>query len=224
MALLSGDVHQVALASALVGHRFTGADYPNRLLFAVAGQFRGGHHNRAAPVCNDAAVVAVQRGGYHRRTQHFVDGDRVAEQRLRVQAGMPAHGHGDLGQLLGSSPVQVHVTLSDHCVEADGCEAVEFFKAVWRRVQPGMALPADAAGAHRHPARASLGGVGDNGAVDAAGVDGVQRVGEVELERPAAHGGVVHHLGIHIQVIGQVQAATADRHGSAEQAVHVLLL
>ena len=73
------------------------------------------------------------------------------------------------------------------------------------------------------PPERAQGGVGDNSHVDAAGVNGVQGVGEVELERPSAHGGVVDVLRVHVQVIGEVQAAVAHGHGGGEKAVDVLL-
>ena len=133
------------------------------------------------------------------------------------------HGHGDLGQLLRRGAELVHVPLGDHGVEAHGGEAVQFLEAVGRRVEAGVAKPAHAAGAHRHAAGAGQGAVGDNGAVDSPGVNGVEGVGQVEFEGAAAHRRVVDVLGIHVQVVGQVQAAAAHRHGRGEQAVDVVL-
>ena len=45
----------------------------------------------------------------------------------------------------------------------------------------------------------------------------------MELEGAAADGGVVDVLGIHVQVVGQVHAAVANRHRSGKQPVDILL-
>ena len=132
-----------------------------------------------------------------------------------------AHGHGDFGQLLQRGAELVHMALGNHGVEAHGGQAVEFLEAVGRRVEARVSEAPDAAGADGYAAGAGQGSVGDDGDVDAPGVDGIQRVGQVELEGAAAHGGVVHVLGVHIQVVGQVQAAVAHRHGRGEQAVNI---
>ena len=86
-----------------------------------------------------------------------------------------------------------------------------------------MPVTAHAAGAYRHATGTGQAAVGDDRHVNAPGGDGGQGVGQVELEGTAAHGGVVHVLGVQIQVVGQVHAAVADTAGSGEQAVHVLL-
>ena len=132
-------------------------------------------------------------------------------------------GHRDFGQLLRGGTVQMHVPLGDHGVQAHGGQAVQLLEAVGRRVEARVAEPSDAAGAHRDAAGSGLGGVGDDGDVDAPGVDGVQGVGQVELEGAAAHGRVVDVLGVHVQVVGEIQPAVAHRHGGGEQAVDVVL-
>ena len=134
-----------------------------------------------------------------------------------------ADRHGDLGQLLGGGAELVHVPVGDHGVEANGGQAVQFLETVGRRVEARVAEPAHAAGADGHAAGTGQGAVGDHGAVNAPGVDGIESVGQVELEGAAANGRVVDVLGIHVQVVGQVESAVADRHGRGEQAVDVLL-
>ena len=86
-----------------------------------------------------------------------------------------------------------------------------------------MSVAAHAAGADGDAAGAGQAAVGDNGAVDAAGSDGGEGVGQVKLKRATAHRGVVHVLGVHIQVVGQVHPAVADAAGGGEEAVHVVL-
>ena len=120
-----------------------------------------------------------------------------------------SHGHGNLCQLLRRGAELVHVALGDHGVKADGGQAVKLLKAIRRWVEARVAESAHATCAHRHATGAGQGAVGDDRDVDASGVDGIQGVGEVELEGPAAHGRVVHVLWVHVQVVGQVQAAVA---------------
>ena len=122
------------------------------------------------------------------------------------------HCHGDLGQLLRGGAELMHVSVGDHGVEADCGQAVQLLEAVGRRVKARMPEATDAAGAHGDAAGAGQRRVGDDSHVDAPGVDGVQRVGQVELEGASAHGRVVDVLGVHVQVVGEVQAAVAHRH------------
>ena len=86
-----------------------------------------------------------------------------------------------------------------------------------------MAEAPDAAGSHGHAAGTGQAAVGDDGHVDSAGRDCGEGVGEVELEGPAADGGVVDVAGVQVEVIGQVHAAVAGTAGSGEQAVNVVL-
>ena len=221
VALLGGDIHQIPPAGPLVGNGLANAQHPYGTLAAVAGHLRRCHYHRAAAVGYHAAVGQVQRRGNHPGVHHVRHRYRVAEEGLRVQRGVLAYRYGHLGQLLRSSAVKVHVALGNHRVQADGGQAVKLLKAVRRRVQAGMPVAAHAAGADRHPAGAGQAAVGDDGAVDPPGGDGGQGVGQVKLEGTAAHRGVVHVLGVHIQVVGQVHPAVADAAGGGKEAVHV---
>ena len=220
---MSGDVDEVALAGALVGDGLTGSQHPDRGVSAVAGYLGGCHHHGAAAVGDDAAVHQVQRVGDDAGTDHVFDGDGIAEQRLGVHGGVMPHGHRDLGQLLGGGAVEVHVPTGDHGVEAHGGHAVELLEAIGGRLQDGMAEASDAAGSHGHAAGAGEAAVGDDGHIDPPGRDGGKGVGEVELEGPAADGGVVDVAGVQVKVVGQVHAAVAGTAGSSEQAVDVVL-
>ena len=79
-----------------------------------------------------------------------------------------------------------------------------------------------AARADRNPTRAGQAAVSDDSNVDTSGGDGRERVGKMELERPASDRGVIDVPGVHIQVIGQIHAAVADTAGRRKQAVHVV--
>ena len=84
-----------------------------------------------------------------------------------------------------------------------------------------MAEPPHAAGAHRHAAGTGQAAVGNHRYLDAPGSDGGQRMGQVKLKRPAAHRGVVHIAGVHIEIVGQVHPAVADAAGRRKKAVHI---
>ena len=86
-----------------------------------------------------------------------------------------------------------------------------------------MSIASYPAGTNGYAARPSQAAVGDHSAIDASGSDGSQRVGQVKLKGAAADGGVVYILGVHVQVVGQVQAAVANAAGSGEQALYVVL-
>ena len=223
MALLGGDVDEIALAGALMGHGLAGAQHPNGGVLAVAGYLGGGDHHGSAAVGDDAAVVQVEGRGDHTGAHHVRDGYLVAEQGLGVHGSVVADGHSDLGELLRGGAELVHVPLGDHGVQSHGGQAVQFLEAVGRRIEARVSEPSHAARAYGDAAGAGQRGVGDDGNVDAPGVDGVEGVGQVELEGASAHGGVVDVLGVHVQVIGEVQTAVSHRHGGGEQAVDIVL-
>ena len=134
-----------------------------------------------------------------------------------------ADGNGNLGELLRRGAEQLHMPLGDHGVQAHGGQAVKFLEAVGRRIEARVAEASHAARADGDAAGAGQRGIGDDGNVDATGVDGVEGVGQVELKGAAAHGGVVDVLGVHVQVVGEVQTAVSHGHGGGEEAVDVVL-
>ena len=209
MTLVSGDVHQVPLPRSLVGHRLSGAQHPNRLMPAVAGDLRRRHHDGPAAIGNHTAVGQMQRRGDYPGVDHVFHGDGVSEQCLGIHGSVMAHRHGNLRQLLRGGAVKVHVALGDHGIQTHGGQSVQLLKTIRRRLQSGMAEPGHTARSHRDAAGAGQAAVCDNGAVKPPGNDGVEGVGKMELERPSAHGGVIHEPGVHVQVVSQVQTGVA---------------
>src|SRR5258706_15692587 len=67
------------LAAARSLHRFAVPDQAHQRLFQAFGDFRLGHDQRAAAVTYDAAVEPMQRIGNHRRIEHVLDGDDLAQ-------------------------------------------------------------------------------------------------------------------------------------------------
>ena len=77
----------------------------------IAGPVLGGEDDRAAAVGHHAAVELVERIGDELRTEHVVDGDRIAVHGVRVAAGVLADLHRDRRELLRRRAVLVHVAL-----------------------------------------------------------------------------------------------------------------
>ena len=84
----------------------------------VLGAFGGGHNDGARAVGDKAAVEQVQRFRDHRAGQNVVDGQRIAPRCGGVQLRPFPGGDGDLGKVLGSGAVFVHVPLRRHRVAA----------------------------------------------------------------------------------------------------------
>ena len=184
VALLGGDFDEVALSRALVGQGFADAQDPDGTLSAVSRDFGRGEENGPAPVADNAAVQQMQGRAYDAGVDHVLHGDGVAKEGVGVHGGMAAHGDRDLGQLLGGGAIEVHVTLGNHGVQADGGEAVDFLKAVGSRVEDGRSSRTGCASrAYGIAAGTGYGAVGNQGAVDAPRGDGTEGVGKVELER-----------------------------------------
>ena len=70
-------------------------------------------HQGGRPVTVDVAVVEAQRVGDHPRVEVAGQGQRLAEDGLRIEGGVPAVGQGDLPQLFPGGPVVVKVATGE---------------------------------------------------------------------------------------------------------------
>ena len=210
-----GRVGQVAHPGAGMRARLGRAQDIDRFLRQVTCAFRGRDDQRAAAVRDHAAVQQVQRRRHHARGQHVVHGDRIAELGGRIERGMAARGHRDLGQLLAGGAELVHVPLRGQCVVADRGRAVARLELF------GRVAAARPAGPDREAVRRPLAAVQDERHVAVARGNRGRGVGRMRHERRAADRVGIEEVRMQIQVFGQrddAHAADARR----EQAVHVI--
>ena len=177
-------------------HGFTGAAHPHRIRAQAAGDLRPRHDDGAAVVGHEAAVVEGERPSDHPRFGDVLQRDRAAERALllaehhgaRVELRPIACDHGDVGEIFRAGAEAVE--MAHHRMGVlRGCAE----QAVGRRHLGGgadLAAPAPAAvtAAAVRPTGLAVAHQRD---VDDAGVNGRQRMVDVNLERAAAdHGGV----------------------------------
>ncbi len=175
-----GQVEILAAARAL--QRLAGADHPHQRLLQALGDLRRGHDQRAAAVGDDAAIQPVQRIGDHRRVEHVLDGDDVAQHRVRVVLRVMRGRDLDPGQLLAGGAVVVHVAHGAHAVDVVGGGAVGGLEIGLGAVPPrgGIAAGARLAGQRDQRDRALAGGdrLGGMAEMDqigtAAGIGGIE--------------------------------------------------
>src|SRR5439155_19549208 len=132
------------LAAARSLHRFAVPDQPHQRLFQAFGDFRRGHDQRAAAVADHAAGQAMQRIGDHRRIEHFLDGDDLAQHRVRIVLRVMGGRDLDPGELLAGGAMLVHVAHGTHAVGVVGGCTISRFE---------IGLGARGAGRHRPGAR-----------------------------------------------------------------------
>ena len=106
-------------ADAQVGVALTVAEDPHGRPRQIGCPLRGHDDHGPAAVRDEAAVEQVERLRDPPRRQHVLDGDRVAHERLLVEAGPPPRRDRHLGQLLGGRAVVVHVARGGQRVGAD---------------------------------------------------------------------------------------------------------
>ena len=98
--------------TCLAFERFAGADEPDHRPRERLRNLGARDDHGPAAVAHHAAIQAVQRIGNHRRGQYVVDGDPVAQHRVRVVLRVVRGGHLDPGDLFGRRAEFVHVPAS----------------------------------------------------------------------------------------------------------------
>ena len=94
----------------------------------------GPHHQEGPPAVGDhAAVEAMQRIGDHRRADHVLDGDDLAQQRVRVVLRVMRGGDLDPRQLLARGAELVHVAHRHHAITVDRGKGVRRVPRRFRR-------------------------------------------------------------------------------------------
>ena len=109
-------VGQVKGAAALVLDGLARTPDTHHRAAQRACNFGPRHDQRAAAIGHHTAIEPVQRVGHHRRGQHVVHRQHLAQQGVGVVLGVVRGRHLDPGQLRTGGAVLVHVALRAHGV------------------------------------------------------------------------------------------------------------
>jgi len=167
------------------------------------------HDQRAAAVGDDAAIHPVQRIGNHRRVEHVLDGDDLAQHRVLVVLRVMGCRDLDPGQLLAGGAELMHVAHSAHAVNV-----------VRGGVVGGLEIDLGAGRARRHGAGARFSSQRDQRDRAFAGGDRLRGMAEMDQIGAAAGVGGIEMTDLEAQIIGHRHHATG-RVASAEIAVDI---
>ena len=210
---------EVEIAASLMLDGLAGADQLDQWAFQRACDLRPCHDQGAAAIGDDAAIEPVQGVGDHRRIEHILHRQHLAQQRIRVVLGMVRSRHLDPGELLAGRAVLMHMALGAHRIAIGVGDAVGIFP-----LEIGLRRVAQLwrnAGGHAFAARPS--GQRDQRDIafacrdrlrcmaDQAQVGSAADVGRIDMARPQ------------IQIFDHRGRAHAGRVGRAEISVDVVL-
>ena len=210
-------VRQIDLPAHLVLDRLARAQDPHARPLEAPGDLGLHHHDGAAAVADDAAVEPVQRIGDHRRVDHVLDRDHLAQHGVRVVLGVVRGGHLDPGELRAGRAELVHVPHGGHGVLVHHRRPE---RELERHVRHAHAVVARGR-ARGHALGARAAGQRDQRHVALAGRDGLRGVPDVDDVRRAARLRGVHVPELEPHVVGHGEPAQPGRVARAEVAVDV---
>ena len=210
-------VRQIDLPAHLVLDRLACTQEAHARPLEAPGDLRFHHHDGTAAVADDAAVEPAQGIGDHRRVDHVLDGDHLAQHGVGVVLSVARGGHLDPGELGAGRPELVHVPHGGHGVLVHHRRPEGILE---RHVRHAHAVVARGrACGHALGSRAA--GQGDQRHVALAGRDRLSGVPDVDdVRRPARLRGV-HVAELEPHVVGHGEPAQPGRVARAEVAVDV---